>query len=114
LTKRITGDLPRISEAEFTTQVIDLARHTGWLVAHFRPARTKTGWRTAVSGDGAGFPDLVLVKDETVLVVELKVPPNKVSDAQRRWLDCFAGAGVTAHVWTPADWPEIERTLKNE
>jgi hypothetical protein len=46
-----------LSEAAFTDAVIELARLGGWRVAHFRPARTASGWRTPVQGDGAGFPD---------------------------------------------------------
>src|SRR5215813_9770420 len=36
-------------------------------------AEAATGWRTAVSGDGAGFPDLLLVRAERLVVAELKV-----------------------------------------
>jgi hypothetical protein len=41
--------------------VIEAAHVYGWRCAHFRPARTRHGWRTAVAADGAGFPDLVLI-----------------------------------------------------
>ena len=55
--------------------VTELATIYGWRWAHFRVARTKYGWRTAVSGPlGAGFPDLVLTRerDGRMLMVELK------------------------------------------
>src|SRR5262249_33147361 len=96
---------------EFTRQVIQLARLHGWRVAHFRPARTVRGWWTAVQGDGVGFPDLVLVRGGTVLVAELKVGNNRLSPPQRAWLAAFAAAGIPAHVWRPADWPQVERLL---
>jgi hypothetical protein len=51
--------VPPITEAAFLRQVLDLAKLRGWRTAHFRPAQTSRGWRTAVQGDGAGFPDLV-------------------------------------------------------
>jgi hypothetical protein len=54
--------LPTITEAEFLAQVLQLAKLCGWLTAHFRPAKTAHGWRTAVQGDGAGWPDLVLLR----------------------------------------------------
>ena len=47
-----------MSERELQDAVIQLARLLGWRVAHFRPAMTTRGWRTPVSADGAGFPDL--------------------------------------------------------
>jgi hypothetical protein len=54
--------LPPQSEASFLEQIIDLAHLFGWRVAHFRAARTFSGWRTPVQGDGKGFPDLVLCR----------------------------------------------------
>ena len=59
-------------EDDWQRQVVDLARLRGWRVAHFRPARTERGWRTPVEADGAGFPDLLLVRGAQLLAVELK------------------------------------------
>src|SRR5262245_27573014 len=67
---------PHESEAGFMRTVIQLAQVCGWRVAHFRPARTAHGWRTAVRGEGKGFPDLLLVRGEELLVAELKVGRN--------------------------------------
>ena len=47
-----------MNEAQFTARVIDTARPYGWLVTHFRPAKTEKGWRTPLQGD-SGFVDLV-------------------------------------------------------
>lgn len=101
-----------ISEREFQAQVVQYARLCGWLVAHFRPALTRSGrWVTPVAADGKGFPDLVLVR-ETVLFVELKVPPNRLSPDQAAWVERLRGAGQAACVWTPDQWGEIELTLR--
>ncbi len=100
-----------LTEAQFTRQVIQLARLRGWRVAHFRPAMTAHGWRTAVEGDGAGFPDLVLLKGKTMIVAELKMPGGRPTAAQKAWLAAFAAAGVAAYLWRPRDWAEIERLL---
>lgn len=100
------------SEAEFTDAVLALARRLGWRRAHFRPARTARGWRTAVSGDGAGFPDLLLCRRETLIVAELKVKRNKATPEQENWLASFRHAGHRAYVWYPEDWNEIERILE--
>lgn len=104
---------PRITESEFTRQVLECARLHGWISAHFRPALTARGtWRTAVQGDGAGFPDVILVRGGVLIAAELKVGKNKPTEAQRRWLDEFAACGVRAAVWTPADWSEIEEAMR--
>lgn len=105
-----TARVPKLSEAEFTRQVIRLAQLRGWRTAHFLPGCNRRGqWRTAVQGDGAGFPDLVLVR-HAVIVAELKVGTDVRPD-QRDWLRAFEAAGVPAYTWRPADWPEIEAVL---
>lgn len=98
-------------EDSFLAQVLKLAELRGWKRAHFRPARTAHGWRTAVSGDGKGFPDLLLIRGRTLIVVELKVPPNRCTPEQLQWLDAFRQCGVPAFVWAPEDWPTIEEVL---
>lgn len=98
----------------FTPQVIMLARLLGWRVAHFRPAQTKRGWRTAVAGDGAGFPDLVLVHraKKRVLFAELKSERGKLADEQIAWRDALLDAGVEYYLWRPSDIDEIESVLR--
>ena len=87
-----------MSEQQFTQAVIDFAKYKGWMVAHFRPARTTRGWRTPVQGDN-GFPDLVLARDGRVVYAELKVGRNTLSKDQERW----ANALPEMYVWRPAD-----------
>ena len=109
-------------EAEHQKQVIELARLLGWRVAHFRPAQTSRGWRTAVAADGAGFPDLVLVRDGFVIFAELKTDKGRLSMAQVTWIDSLGGdpLGVQVQVdpkkivatWRPKDWDIIEGTLR--
>jgi hypothetical protein len=117
----------RWSEEEFTREVIDLAKRNGWRSAHFRPGRTAKGdWRTAVQGDGKGFPDLLLVrgprqvnacsrpiwKKAAMIVAELKVGTNRASNEQLHWLEAFDKIdGVHTFIWYPHDWNEIERVL---
>ena len=100
-----------VSEAEWQRDVIDLARTLGWRIAHFRPALTKHGWRTPVAADGAGFPDLILVRDR-VIAAELKSRTGKTSAEQDAWLAAFAAAGAEAHVWRPDDTDQVLATLR--
>lgn len=100
-------------EESFQSAIIDLAHLCGWKAAHFRKARTKDGWVTAVGADGKGWLDLVLCHEARgrMLVRELKVPPNRLTADQEMWLRVLRACGVDAGVWTPADWPDIEGTL---
>ena len=94
-------------EKELQTGVIDVARLFGWRVAHFRSVPVKRGprvvWETPVQADGAGFPDLVLVRDR-VLWIELKVGKNTLSAVQAAWLEALRSAGQEVYVWTDVDW----------
>lgn len=101
-----------VTEAQFTAQVIEMAQLHGYRAAHFRPARTEAGWRTAVQGDGKGFPDLVLVGRGRVIVAELKSEKGRPSIEQLDWLAAFGAAGVERYIWRPDDFDDILRILK--
>ena len=104
--------LPPISEEQFQKQVIQYAKLRGWRVAHFRPAMTKSGrWVTAVQADGAGFPDLVLVRGDVVLWMELKAEKGKLSPEQQAWFDALMAARQEVYVFKPSHWSVIETVL---
>jgi hypothetical protein len=99
-----------ISEEDFQAAVISYAQERGWKVAHFRKARTKKGWRTAVAADGKGFPDLVLVRNRIVWA-ELKSEAGEMSPDQENWRDWLKESGQEWHCWKPSQWAEIVATL---
>jgi hypothetical protein len=88
-----------VSEAQFTSAVIELAKYRQWMVCHFRPARTARGWRTAIEGD-KGFPDLVMARKGRVIFAELKVGRGKMSAEQEAWSSELNGE---FYLWYPAD-----------
>ena len=102
-----------MSESELMSVVLETAALFGWRSAHFRPAMTAHGWRTAVSGDGKGWPDLILVRCDRLIAAELKSERGVLSAEQRVWLDVL-GAVAEVHVWRPADWTSgtIESVLR--
>jgi hypothetical protein len=98
-----------LTEAQLQAAVIDTAHVFGWRVAHFRPAKTSRGWRTAVAADGKGFPDLVLVHPGTgrLLFSELKSYRGKPTAEQEQWLIALERTDAEVYVWTPSDWPAL-------
>ena len=66
---------------------------------------------TAVQGDGAGFPDLVLSRRERLIFAELKAVKGRVAPSQEVWLKSLAGAPVEVYVWRPDEFKEIEKVL---
>ena len=107
---------PKITEAQFQKQVIQYAKLQGWRVAHFRTSMNSRGqWMTAVQAHGAGFPDLVMVREGRLIFAELKRDERqrqKMPDNQLAWLSALQGViAVEVYVWTPENWIEIESVL---
>ena len=108
-----------MTEDQLLTNVLDAARKLGWRSVHFRPAKTEKGWRTAVQGDGKGFPDLVLANGRRLLFVELKSERGKPSAEQDIWLAVLRVSGVAGPVqtfiWRPSNWYScaIEEVLRD-
>jgi hypothetical protein len=92
-----------VTEDDLLGAVLDLCRLKHLHTAHFRPARTAGGWRTAVSGDGKGFPDLVIVGPRGVLFRELKAERGRTSPQQAEWTFWLRQAGADMGYWDPAD-----------
>jgi len=104
-----------LTESMWQRRVLDLAALCGWRVAHFRPSRTVTGWRTAVEADGAGFPDLTMTRSGRLIVAELKSETGRVTPAQLAWLsELSAVPGVEVHLWRPSDWARVQRVLARD
>lgn len=100
-------------ERDFTKQVLAYAKLKGWRTAHFRPGMMANGhWITAVSGDGKGFPDLVLVRKHRLVCAELKTNTGRTSKEQVAWLLALEEAGAESWVWRPKDWDNILKVLE--
>ena len=101
------------SEDDFLCWIIALAQYQGWLVAHFRPARTDKGWRTATQGN-AGFPDLVLARAGVAIFIEAKSEIGTLSPPQEAWQEALKGDGVATElcfVFRPSDRNTIIKLL---
>jgi hypothetical protein len=82
----------RITEKQFTGQVVQLARMLGWRVYH--------PWLSIHSA--AGFPDLTMVRPPRLVFAELKGGKNTLSPHQERWRDALLAAGCEWYLWTDA------------
>ena len=101
-----------ISEKDFLKTIIDYAHLRGWSIAHFRTSMTQSGrWATAVQADGAGFPDLVIVR-EKVIYAEVKANKGRLSPDQVEWRERLLGAHQTYYCWMPSDWDFIVELLR--
>jgi len=91
------------SEADFQNAIIKLAKEQGWLVYHTHDSRRSQ----------AGFPDLVMIKGNYLIVAELKNRTGKLSEAQTTWVKAFEAVNITnINVWKPGtDNDEIVEML---
>lgn len=93
-----------ISEKEFTTRVKGIFRAAGWIVYHTLYSK----------GSDAGFPDLICVRGERLVAMELKAGRNKPTARQREWLAALRRAGAEAYVMWPRHEPEISLVAAGE
>lgn len=101
--------LRTVSEKALQSWIIDLAKVTGWRVAHFHDSRREVRPGIFVGDKEAkGFPDLVLLRPPEILFWELKRqgPPSAASPSpeQQRWLDELTACGLEARVIRPSDF----------
>ena len=106
-----------MTEGAFQEQVIDLAHLRRWTIAHFRSVKVtradgSTYWQTPVQADGAGFPDLVLVRDGRLIFAELKRESGKLTPEQEGWLELLRATSAGVYVFRPSDWALIEELLR--
>lgn len=92
-----------VSEKQFQSAVIALAKRHLWLCYHTFDSRKSM----------AGFPDLVLVRDR-IIFAELKTETGRPTADQERWLEGLREAGAEVYLWKPSDWVSIEATLASK
>lgn len=93
--------------------VVETAQMLGWKVLHIRPVfdGKRKRWVTGIAADGAGWPDLTLVR-ERIVCAELKSGDGRVRPDQRAWLERLAAAGVECYVWRDDDYDRVVATLR--
>ena len=94
--------LPKLTEKQFQTQIVQLAKMHGWWVYHTFDARKSE----------PGFPDLVLIRAPEILFWELKTETGRMSKPQDEVLQMLVDCGMTAEVKRPRDWDSIEQALR--
>lgn len=92
-----------VLERDLQENVRVLAKMRGYLFYHTHRSRHSP----------AGFPDCVFIKNERIVVAELKREKAKLTADQQGWIDGFASCGIPAYVWRPSSWNsgEIDRVL---
>lgn len=86
--RQLLGD---VTEAEWQREIMfRLAQH-GWTAFHIETSilRMADGrlpiWATAVTPEGKGFPDILAVRGNRLLLIEVKAMRGRISVDQSRW-----------------------------
>lgn len=104
--------LIRQSEASWQDQVIQYAELRGWAWMHVLRGFVKGRWVTNTQGPlGHGWPDLIMVRGDRVLAVELKAQDGKLSNDQMRVLAMFDMTNIECYVWRPLDLAQVMDVL---
>lgn len=111
--------MPRQDEKSFHRQVVELARYMGFTVWHDQATNApRVCWSCKAPARGqrnaSGLPDLLLVREDRILWAELKAQDGTTTPEQREWIARLRAAGQQVYVWSPADWPVIEKVLARE
>jgi hypothetical protein len=81
-----------MNHEDLQNAVLDLSKRCGW--DHYHPydsRRSVPGW-----------PDLTLVRPPRLIFAELKIPPDRPTPAQARWLTLLAQIpGAEVYLWEP-------------
>jgi len=106
-TKPSAGRLKVLSimrEEDWQAQVVRWARRMGWDTYHTWDSRHSA----------AGFPDLVLLRDERMVVAELKSERGKTTESQDLWLGAFQKVELRPEVfvWRPRDELQVVEVLQ--
>lgn len=110
--------LPKLTERDWQGQVLGIARMFGWAWWHDRATnfpracpRCKAPLKMA--RNDPGWPDLFLVRGDTLIVAELKTDRNYPTADQRAWLDAFRGVRrIVVVVWKPRDAQKIAEVMR--
>lgn len=91
-----------MTEKEWQSTVVDLARVYGWAVFHqFDSRRSAPGW-----------PDLVLLRPPEIVFAELKTDAGKVRPEQTVTLSSLESCGLECYIWRPRDWDQVSARLR--
>jgi hypothetical protein len=100
----LTRQLP---EKELRQCVVDTAHLFKWIVY----------FTLRSDHSPSGCPDLIMVRNKTVLWIELKKDDRmRLRPAQQMWADHLLAAGQDYRKWTWTSWlsGEVERTLRED
>lgn len=94
--------LASVTEEQFLQQVLTWLKRAGFKTYNTRDSRRST----------AGFPDIIAVRGDRILAIELKSATGRVTPAQYEWLLALKLADVETYIWQPTDEKVVRAVLE--
>lgn len=93
-----------ISEKDFQSALLDIARVLGYRAYHTHDSRRSE----------PGFPDIVLVRGSRLIFAELKTDTGRTTTEQDGWLSALQGTSAEVYVWRPKQMQDIIPLLRRK
>lgn len=109
--------IPRMTERAWMGEVLQLARVFKWAAWHDNatnaPRRCpRCRAEIHLPRNVAGWPDLLLIRGDTLIVAELKADRGRTTPEQEGWLAAFRQVRrVVVAVWRPRDAEAVAKVL---
>lgn len=110
--------LPKLTERAWQGQVLTLARLYAWRWWHDVATNAPRACPHCkkplkLPRNDPGWPDLFMVRGDTLIVAELKSDRNSPTPEQRAWLEAFRQVRrVVVVVWKPRDVERVAEALR--
>jgi hypothetical protein len=102
--------LRAIPERAWQAKVQTMLTAFGWMWYHAPDNKPDAAGH--LQGIKAGFPDLVAVRGQRVLWIELKRETGKTTPEQDTWHGRLRDAGQEVYVWRPSDSTRVAEVLR--
>lgn len=110
--------VPKLTEKAWMGQLLGLARMFGWAAFHDQATNAPRACPRCrapihLPRNVSGWPDLMLIRGDTLIVAELKSDRGRVREDQTGWLSAFRQVRrVVVVVWRPRDAEDAARILR--
>lgn len=110
--------LPKLTERAWQAQVVKLARMFGWRPWHDNATNAPRACPHCkkplkLPRNDPGWPDLFMVRGDTLVIAELKSDRNYPTPEQRAWLEALRNVRrIAVFVWKPKDVEDVTRVLR--
>lgn len=115
----VLGQRLKMTEAQWQKRVLGMAALFKWRAWHDRATNAPRTCPTCkapikLPRNDPGWPDLFMVRGETLIVAELKSDRGQVTDEQLDWLSALQQVKrVMVVVWRPRSEAVVEEVLRD-